>query len=173
VRLRSERFERVSERLEHALGIACRYLDRRERTVGELRRHLDARGIDAATAEAAVAVLLEQGLIDDARFARLFAQDRRELELWGSERIRRRLLALGIEPELVDAALAEAEQPHGGGGELDRALTLLRRRFPAPLRARRDRDRALGVLLRRGYTSEHAFAALAAHAREHGEDRRR
>ena len=49
--------------------------------------------------------------------------------------------------------------------ELDRALALLRRRFPSPPRDRRERDRALGVLIRKGYDSELALDALAAHAR--------
>jgi regulatory protein len=56
----------------------------------------------------------------------------------------------------------------GAGGpqsELDRALGLLRRRFPDPPQDRRDRNRALGMLLRKGYESELALDALAAYAR--------
>ena len=49
--------------------------------------------------------------------------------------------------------------------ELDRALELLRRRFPTPPEDRRERERALGVLLRKGYESELALDALAAHTR--------
>ncbi len=37
----------------------------------------------------------EQGYLDDARFARMFVADKRELEQWGRERIRRGLLARG------------------------------------------------------------------------------
>ncbi len=35
-----------------------------------------------------------------------------------------------------------------------------------PPRERRDRDRALGMLIRKGYDSELALDALAAHVRE-------
>ncbi|MGH2886826.1 MAG: hypothetical protein ACRDPA_29725, partial [Solirubrobacteraceae bacterium] len=49
--------------------------------------------------------------------------------------------------------------------ELDRALAVLRRRFPTPPADRRDRERAFGVLVRKGYESELALDALAAHVR--------
>jgi regulatory protein len=94
----------------------------------------------------------------------LFVQDKRELEQWGRKRIKRGLLARGIERELVDAAIEQ----EGAGGDLDRALDLLRGRFPSPPRERRERDRALGVLLRKGYDSELALEALASYAREPG-----
>jgi regulatory protein len=48
---------------------------------------------------------------------------------------------------------------------MDRALAVLRRRFPQPPEDRRERDRALGVLLRKGYESDLALDALAVHAR--------
>jgi regulatory protein len=155
------------ERLERALGLAYAYLNRRERTVAEMRAQLQRKGISAELTEAAIGRLLELGYLNDARFADLFVSDKRELEQWGSERIRSGLLARGIDRELAERALA------GGGGdepaeetELDRALALLARRFPVPPSEPRERERALGVLLRKGYESELALDALAAYARE-------
>jgi regulatory protein len=150
------------DRSEHALGIACSYLNRRDRTMVEVRRHLERAGVGEATVDETVRTLTEQGYLDDARFARLFAEDKRELEQWGSERIERGLHSRGVDRELVRAALAGITAE----GELDRALSLLRTRFPSAPENRRDRDRALGVLLRKGYGSELALDALAAHARD-------
>jgi regulatory protein len=150
------------ERLEHALGLAFQHLNRRDRTEAEIRSHLQAKGVAEAVVESAVETLHEQGYVDDARFARLLTHDKRELEGWGNERIRRTLVARGIERELIDDAL-RAEAP---SGELERALELLRRRFPAPPDDPRERERALGVLLRKGYESELALDALSQHARE-------
>jgi SOS response regulatory protein OraA/RecX len=113
-----------------AIDLAYRYVSRRERTVSELRQHLLRREVDEASAAETIEELVEQGSLDDARFARLFVQDKRELQQWGSERIRRALLARGIDRELVDAALGEDEP--GDGGDLDRALALLRQRFRSP-----------------------------------------
>ena len=36
-----------------------------------------------------IAELLEFGYLDDARYARVFTQDKRTLEAWGNERIAR------------------------------------------------------------------------------------
>jgi regulatory protein len=144
------------------LELAYRYLNRRDRTEGEIRRHLAGKGVEPGTVEGAIETLRDQGYVDDARYARLFAEDKRALEGWGIERIRGALALRGIDRELIEAAVA-AEG--GTGAEMDRALEILRRRFPAPPRERRDRDRALAVLLRKGYDAELALDALTAHAR--------
>jgi regulatory protein len=164
----------LDEKLQRALDLGYAYLNRRERTVSEVRAELQRRGVSPELTDAAVRTFGEQGFLDDERFARLFVSDKRELEQWGSERIRRGLLARGVERALAERALAAragAGSPGEGAPadeeptELDRALELLRRRFPAPPRERRERDRALGVLLRKGYESEVAIDALAAYAR--------
>ena len=152
------------ERLEHALGLAYRLLNARDRTVSEMQRQLERKGVDASTREQAIRTLGELGYLDDERFARTFIADKRDLERWGEDRIRLGLLARGIDRDLVQTQL---DQIRGSDEEteLDRALSLLRRRFPAPPRERRERDRALGVLLRKGYESELALDALTAYAR--------
>jgi regulatory protein len=150
------------DRAEHALGIAFAYLNRRDRTVAEVCRQLERAGVDQGTIAETVATLTDQGFLDDTRFARLFVDDKRRLEHWGSERIARGLLARGVDHELVRSALAEMTAE----SELGLALALLRRRFPSAPENRRDRDRALGVLLRKGYDSELALDALAAHSRD-------
>jgi regulatory protein len=168
---------------ERALELAYGYLSRRERTVNEVRRHL-LREVDEASAGAAIDELADQGVLDDVRFARLFVQDKRELEQWGNERIRRGLVARGIDPDLADAALAAPDAalaapdaalaapdaalaaPEAAPSELTRALGLLRQRFPQPPHGRRERERALGLLLRKGYEPELALDALEAHGRD-------
>ncbi len=152
------------ERLEHALGLAFRYLNPRERTAAEIHRHLERKGVDTVISDAALELLIQEGYIDDTRFARLFVQDKRELEEWGSDRIRNGLLARGIEPELVSETLADQETVEETT-ELDRALAVLSRRFPSPPQERRERDRALGLLIRKGYDPELALDALLAYAK--------
>ncbi len=167
----------ADESLQRALELSFAFLNRRERTVGEVNLHLERKGVGAELIEQTIRALSEQGLLDDARFARLFVADKRELEQWGSERIRRGLLARGIERELAEAALASPGPDHDGRdhdredrdrepSELDRALALLRRRYPSPPEVRRERERALRVLLRKGYESELALDALSAYARD-------
>jgi regulatory protein len=151
--------------LERALEIAYRYLDARERTQAEMRAHLRGKGIDPRDTERSIHALAEQGQLDDARFARLFVQDKRELDAWGADRIRQALVSRGVDRDVVDDALAEHEQS-SDGGEIERALAVLRRRFPSPAGDRRERERALGVLLRKGYDTDLALEAISAHMRD-------
>jgi regulatory protein len=150
--------------LERALAIACRYLNSRERTRAEMRGHLQAKGIDPRDAERSIQVLADQGHLDDARFARLFVQDKRELDEWGADRIRRVLRARGVDSDVVEDAVAEHEED--ADGELERAIAIVRRRFPSPSGDRRERERALGVLIRKGYDSDLALKAIATHLRD-------
>jgi regulatory protein len=147
--------------LHEAIATAYRYLNRRERTRAEMRAHLERAGVEPQAVEQAIEALVEDGQLDDRRFACLFIQDKRELEGWGSERIRQTLFARGVATDVIEDALAGS----GGDDEMERALEMLRRRFPSPPRDRRERDRALGVLLRKGYDSELALEALTAHSK--------
>jgi regulatory protein len=159
----------VATTVADALALAYRYLSRRERTVAETAAHLRQREVDDLTAGEVVQTLLEQGYLDDARFARLYVQDRRELDRWGDLRIRRGLQARGIDSETAAAALCDAgEDSETGeaGGELDRAVALLRSRMPGSPPDRRGRERALGILLRKGYAYELADDAIRAHLGE-------
>ncbi len=154
----------AADQAQRARELAYGYIDRREHTVAEVAAKLARVGVDPACARDAIDELVAVGLLDDVRFAKLFAQDKRELEQWGAERIERGLLARGIDRELAEVTLAE----HDPDGELRRALALLARRFPRPPVDRRDRARALGVLLRKGFDSDLAVQAV----RESAEDRR-
>jgi regulatory protein len=152
-------------RLQHALDLAFRYLTRRDRTVLEIRRFLEGKRVEPCAIEAALGHLQREGYLDDARFARQFADDKRLLEEWGADRIERRLLTLGVPAALVREAVAARDRD----GELDAACALLRRRFPLLSEDPRERQRAFGVLVRKGYDQELAWDAIRAH-RGPGED---
>jgi regulatory protein len=154
-----ERLADPAARIERARALAWRALNRRDRTEFELRRLLAEKRVAPEEAEVVVGELREGGFVDDASFARRFAEDRRRLDGWGSGRIERRLRDLGVEPERVAAALDVHEQD-----ELAAALALLRRRVPTVPRTPRERDRALAMLVRKGYELELAHDALRRHA---------
>ncbi len=147
-------------RLQHARDLAWRSLNRRDCTAAELRRALADKRVEPAAIETVLAELEEGGYVDDAAYARRFAEDRRRLDAWGAERIEQRLRALGVDPEHIAAALAG----QGAEEELEAALALLGGRFPQPPQTPRERNRALGVLVRKGYDLELAYDALRRHA---------
>jgi regulatory protein len=147
-----EAFERALEALGH-----------KERTQGELAEWLAARGFDADEVEATLSRLIEVGELDDARFARRYAEDKRELRGWGPERIRSALEARGIDAADIEAALGSEDH----GDQLGRAVTLLRGRSDA-LDEEAGRARALAYLTRRGYDYEVAYDAVRRCEREAG-----
>jgi regulatory protein len=130
----------------------------RERTVAELRTALERKRVEPDAIEAAVEELSASGFLDDARYAVRFAEDKRELAQWGSERIARELTRRGVAAELIEAALCDRSEQ----AELGTALILLEQRFPAPLADDRERDRAWRLLVRRGYAPELAYEAVRA-----------
>ena len=151
-------------RLQRALDLGYRHLGKRDRTEAEVRRHLAARDIDETSIDGAVEALLRQGYVDDARYASTFAEDRRALDDWGPERIERRLLELGVDAEHIAKALADRDASE----ELEAAVGLLRRRWRIPPDTDRERERALRVLVRKGYDLELAYEAVRAFARADG-----
>ncbi|HKG37653.1 MAG TPA: RecX family transcriptional regulator [Conexibacter sp.] len=151
------------QRLQHALDLAFRYLTQRDRTVLEMRRYLEGKRVEPCAIDEALAHLQREGYLDDARFARQFAEDRRLLDEWGADRIERRLLTLGVPAALVREAVAV----RGRSDELEAACALLQRRFAALGGDPRERRRAYGVLVRKGYDHELAWDAIRAHAGGH------
>jgi regulatory protein len=158
---------------ESGRGIALAYafLNKRERTEAEVRARLERAEVPGDEIDSVLAELLEFGYLDDARYARVFTQDKRTLEAWGNERIARTLRERGVERDLIEAALAEGggqdrdEGAGDAGSELDRAVALLGQRFPGGPGEPRDRERAFGVLARKGYESETASDAVREWAR--------
>ena len=145
---------------ENALELALRALGRREWSSAELSRWLTERGVAGEEVAETVAHLEEIGELDDARFARRYAEDKRELAGWGAERIRGALLERGVAPEHIEAAIAADGAPQ----QAERAAALLVRRGET-LATERDRARALGFLTRKGYPYEIAHDAIRAFER--------
>jgi regulatory protein len=147
------------EARQRAFDVAWRALGHRDRTEAELQQAFLKARVEPGLAGEVLDELRAGGYVDDASFARRFAEDRRNLDGWGSERIARRLSALGVDREHVAAALAQ-----GDHDDLEAAVALLARRFPVPPATPRERDRALGHLVRKGYELELAHDALRRHA---------
>lgn len=142
---------------DDAYELALRALSYKERTESELREWLAAREVGEAEIEEVIALLAEAGAIDDAGFARRYAEDKRSLAGWGPERIAKSLEGRGVAREQIEAALAGED----AAGQLERAIDLLTARG-IRCESDRDRERALGLLVRRGYALELAYEAVRA-----------
>jgi regulatory protein len=147
--------------LDRALTCAYRHLGRCEHSVAELRSRLERARTDPEIVEEALAILAEQGYLDDARYTRMLVEDRRSIDGWGEQRIRARLARAGIERDTVEQALGDG----GHAGELAAATSQLEHRWRQPPADDRERQRAFGQLIRMGYEPEVAYDAIRAHAR--------
>jgi regulatory protein len=142
-----------------ALNKAVGALRRRERTSAELHAWLSERGLDEEIVEDVIAELIEVGELDDERFAFAYAEDKRALSGWGTERIEAALVDRGLGRSLAERAAAEPRD-----AQLERAVELLERRG-ADLAEESERTRALSFLTRRGYEYELAYDAIRASER--------
>ena len=158
--------DRARER-ERAIQLAYRAVGYRERTVAELRTFLERKRVEPEAIDDAVTELTEAGFLDDARYAQRFAEDKRELERWGSERIARELQRRGVPPDLIEPAVADRSRE----AELDTALLVLAQKV-ASVGDDRERDRAWRLLVRRGYEVELAYEAVRRYERASGGERR-
>lgn len=144
---------------ERAVQLAYRAIATRERTVAEVRAFLERKDLEESLVEYALAELTRSGALDDARFARLFTEDRRAIDQWGTERIERELRRRGVQGEEVGLALSELDRTD----ELSAAVELLGQKVRPP-ESEKERDRAWRMLVRKGYEPELAYEAVRAHA---------
>ena len=144
-----------------AYELALRALGQKERSEAELTEWLRARGVDQKEAAESISRLAEAGALDDARFARRYAEDKRELRGWGPDRIADALRARGV----GDDAIAEAIEAEGDEAVIVRAAGVLAG-AGAPVDDEPSRNRALGLLARRGYPLEAAYEAVRRHERD-------
>jgi regulatory protein len=148
---------------DDAYELALKALSYKERTESELRTWLAEREVAEVEIEEVIALLMEAGAIDDASFARRYAEDKRTLAGWGPDRIAASLQGRGVGRQHIEAAL----EGEGAEEQLERAVSLLGDRGLA-CADERERERALGLLVRRGYPLELAYEAVRTVERPRG-----
>lgn len=134
--------------LEYALYL----FGRRNRTERELRFKLLEKKYPSAEIEAAVARLKEIGLLNDQRYAELYAEDKVRIYRRGRHRIGLELMLKGVDKELIKAAVDQINEDD----EYAAAVSLLegRRRSWRDLHERKRFERAFQLLQRRGFSAK-------------------
>ncbi len=144
---------------------ALRALMRRAHSVFEMRQALERRADDKSLVKKVLARLRQNGMLDDARYAKQFARYRSESRRQGKFRIARDLRARGVPDRHIEAALAELSH------ETDEAA-LVRKRIDRKLKLLRGAidDRRLASiyrsLLRAGFSSDVIRRELRAMTKE-------
>ena len=121
-----------------------RYLARREHSRAELRRKL----LPFAASQQLLDVLLSElegrKLLSNHRFAEMRAHILSRK--YGAAKIRQDLKSKGVPDEIVDAVSSE--------GELERATSILQRKYRLPATSREERAKRARFLQGRGFSSD-------------------
>jgi regulatory protein len=134
-----------------AKQVATRQLAYRPRSTSELRQTLHQRGFSDPIIDQVIDRFVALGYLDDADFARRWIQTREQLSPRGSRLLKQELRQKGIEPEMADEAIAEADVD-----DVDAAMRIAERRVSKMTGLDRDtqRRRLAGFLERRGFSYE-------------------
>jgi regulatory protein len=123
---------------------ALRHLARREHSRAELSRKLAPRAESPEALEQLLDALAANKQLSDERYAELRAHQL--ARKYGAARIRLDLKAKGVGQELIERVCRE--------GELQRAASILQRKYRAPASSRAERARRMRFLQQRGFSHD-------------------
>jgi regulatory protein len=133
-----------------------RLLGRRELSVKQLRERLLDRDHSPEDADRAIALLLENRALDDARVAAAYVRTALGVKGRGRLRIRRELQEMGIDAEVAGAALADAF-----GNVDERSLVKKAKKLRGKkMETAADYARVFQFLMRQGYSPATVTAVL-------------
>jgi len=138
-----------------ARTICLRLLTIRARTRAELDEALTARAVPAEAIDRVLARLAEVGLIDDRAFAERFVAARHQDRGLARRELSRQLRGKGVDPEVAAEAVAGLDPDQEW--QTGRRLAERRLRSMSGLEPTVQTRRLVGMLARKGYSSEMAF----------------
>lgn len=132
----------------------CAY---QERCHKEVMEKLHALGVPRSEAETILAVLIQEGYLDEERFAIQFAGGKFRMNHWGKRKIEAELRMRGVSPYCIRKGLAEID-------EADYLATLekLARNHVKNNHSREARAKTTHYLLQKGYEPDLIARALTA-----------
>ena len=141
---------------------ALKMLGARELTERQVRQRLARRGYDQETIDAAVVRLTNDGSLDDERAARAMAHAETSLRKRGRLRVKRRLEAAGIAPDVAQRATQEIFQTVDADALIGAALQK-RLRGREQIAGDREFQRLYRYLIAQGFEADHVLALLRRH----------
>lgn len=139
---------------------AMKYLTVKDRTVSEMQKYLDGKDFGEADIDAAIARLIELGLLNDARYAQRFVETRLAAKPVSKRHLYEQLRGHGVGTAEIEAALASVDTDD----ELSNACAVAEKfvRQFRELEPEKRRERVLSRLISRGYSYDTAAKALNA-----------
>ena len=81
---------------------SVKYIDRRLRSINELRDYLKNKEEDTIIIEEVIDKLIDYKYLDDDRFTKAFIKDKLNFTNWGDYKIKNELKRLGVNGEIID-----------------------------------------------------------------------
>ena len=95
------------EEIENVKEVAIKYISIRLRSIKEIEDYLKKKGYETSIIQAVKETLLQEGYLDDNRFAKAYIKDKFNLTSMGDYKIKINLIALGLSPSIIDNAMIE------------------------------------------------------------------
>ena len=140
----------LEEQLYEARQYAFLLLSYKARTTSELKQRLGRKGFSPDIVSSTLQRLAELKMVDDAGFARRFAEDRITIGHKGKWRVRGELLKRGIDRKQIDEAIAEAPDETAAAREVAAKYVSRNRRLEPDVLKRR----LYALLARRGFSPD-------------------
>jgi regulatory protein len=138
------------EQLHAARQYAFLLLSYKARTTSELTQRLTRKGFSPDIVSHTLQRLAELKMVDDAGFAKRFAEDRIAIGHKGKWRVRGELIKRGIDRKQIDAAMEQAPDETAAAREVaEKYLSRNKRLEPAVLKRR-----LYALLARRGFSPD-------------------
>jgi regulatory protein len=138
------------EQMHEARQYAFLLLSYKARTTSELTQRLTRKGFSPDIVSRTLQRLAELKMVDDAGFARRFAEDRIAIGHKGKWRVRGELLKRGLDRQQIDAAIEQAPDETAAAREVaEKYVSRNRRLEPGVLKRR-----LYALLARRGFSPD-------------------
>jgi regulatory protein len=137
---------------------AVKILSRRAHSVSEMKKALIRRTANEDLIQKVLARLKQNGLIDDARFAKQFARQRTEIRHQGKYRVARELRARGVPDQHIETAVEEAAANSDEAAMVRQRIDRKLKFFRGPHTDKKIDDKKIAslyrTLLRAGFSSD-------------------
>lgn len=144
----------LTQEKEYLKQRAYRLLRYQNRSINELKERLTRLGYEPDIVEMAISDLIEEGILDDQKFARGFVNNYTEINPKGNIFIMNELKKRKIEPSVIEAIIKNRD-------EKGIIKTLLQNRFPNfDKKDIKQKAKAVRYLMGRGFTTQAIYGSL-------------
>ncbi len=146
------------DEIEKTKRAALRLLAFRPRSENELRSRLTRKKLPGEAINRVMEGLRADGMLDDARFAKLYALSRIQSRTFGKERVKRELMQRGLSGEAVENAMesiADIDDCSAAEETARKKLAFMKNLLPEA-----KKRRLHGMLMRRGFNATVIFKVL-------------